>query len=324
MNFGSIDMRKVSLAFDIAWTIGILLLHLVLLVFLGFQYTAENITNVTFFIVYIVLGVISFVFTATSAFYNIFDRKHDTLAEKGLASALYVSDTTSANPAQLSTRFLSNLVVKFTVVAALVLLTAIFILAPGAARSAVPVYNPYTSEALSQSVLEEHPLLLNMFNIAAYPGLFEEGPIFFLVNTIVMVITFGVALLFRNPGLRTNVAVFLIAVIIAVPSGAALFTVAHNAAYDLDTQAKVSAFTFEILVQTANQLTGSFISWIVHAVHNALVVFKTQTAFAVGGVTAFVIVPLHQGIIGLYRTVFAALRVQVIQDWRELRRAVAA
>jgi hypothetical protein len=327
MAFGSIDWRKVSLAFDVAWTVGMLLLHILLLVFLGFQFTAENITNMTFFVVYVVLGVISLVCTGLSVFYTIFDRKHDTAAEQGLASALSLSGfTTNAG-------FLGTLILRGSVVAVLVLLTTIYVLAPGT-QSAVPVYNPYTNAALTQSLLEQHPLLLNIFNIAAYPGLFEEGPIFFLINTIRFIITLAAALVFYNRTLplskryaaaRANVVILLLVIIIAVPIGSTLFMVAHNSAYDLDTTAKVSAFVFEALVQTANVVTGSFISWIPHAIHNALVVFKTQTAFAIGGATAAVfVIPLQRNLVRFYRSAYEVLRVQVSLDWRELRTAVSA
>lgn len=323
MNFLSIDMRKINLAFDVTWTSGILFAHVMLLVILVFQYTAQNITNLTFFLVYLALGLVSTLLAGLSVFYHIFDRKHDTFAEKGVASALYLSDTTSTNLEKFSTRFLSHIILKLTVIVGIVLLTAIYVLAPGATRSAVPTYNPYTNQPLSESVLDEHPLFLNMFNIGAYPGMYEEGPIFFLTNIIVFLITFGIAFLFRTPALRTNIAVFLLAVMIAVTITSFLFMTAHNQSYDMDTTAKVSAYVFEWIVQTANQLTGSFVSWIPHSFHNALVVFKTQTAFAVGAATAVFVIPLQRSILHFYRSVGGILRVQFLQDWRELRRAAA-
>ncbi len=314
-----LDMRKVNLAFDVTWTVGILLYQCIV-----FQYTAGHITNLTFFIVYLALGLVSVLFTGLSVFYHVFDRRHDTFAEKGVASALYVSDTTSKNLAELSTRFLSHIILKIAVVVAIVLLTAVYVLAPNTTGSAVPTYNPYNNEPLTQSVLEQHPLFLNMFNIGAYPGQFEETPIFFLTNIIIFIITFGIAFLVRTPALRTNIVLFLFAVIIAVSLTSFLFMDAHNSAYDMDTNAKVSAYVFEWIVQAANQVTGTFVSWIPHTLHNSLVVFKTQTAFAVGGVTALIIIPLHGALLNLYAGVWSVLKQDLRRDWQSLRVAVTA
>ncbi len=267
---------KINVAFDVMWSGFALLSNILILAWLGYQYTTGNVTNLNWFVTYIVLGLISTLLAGLSVLYHVFDRKHDIAAEKGLASALYLSDTTRI-------RFLSSPLAKISTVFIVTFLTLLITFTFG---QIVNPSNPYSNEPLTQSAIEQHSFLTNLANIGVVPGFFEEAPIFFIVNIIVFIITWGTALILRDPKLRHNVGLFIVAVFIAVTIGAGIFTGAHNTAYGYDTEAKVSAFVFEWVVQAMNQVTGGFFSWIPHMVHNSIVVVNKELPLSVGGTPA--------------------------------------
>ena len=80
----------------------------------------------------------------------------------------------------------------------------------------------------------------------------------------------------------------------------------------------MSAFLFEFVMQMANQLTGFFFSFVPHMLHNAIVVFNSQTVFAVGGSLGVFLWPARSGWLASIRACLLDVWRVVVRDARRL------
>jgi hypothetical protein len=278
-------MVNAKKSFDIGYTVIMFIIVILLGLFMIFQYGSKTITNPTFFIVYVSLGGFGFLGMIMVVFFQIFDKKHESEEEEAVASAAFISDSSP-------TRMLSHPIARLLVVLFLVVFVLVIVSAAG--KNIIPVYNPYGSEPISKSILESHPFLLNAFNIGFYPGLYEELPIFIMINFIILALSWPLSALLTRLGLqvkRNNVVLLLFCSIIAISIGAGVFTFAHGRAYDMNTQAYISAYAFEWIVQAANQATGLFISWIPHIIHNISYVAVQTISLSIGMATLMIAAP---------------------------------
>lgn len=290
----------------IIYTTLIFVIVILLFITLAFQYTANTVTNPTFFIAFGVLGVASFFFALASLIIHVLDGKWKNPTEEELSETFYAS---KKNP------IFVNLATKIFVIIMLILLTSGGVLFLG---SLIGVPNPYDATTLSKSVLDQHSTFLNLWNTSVYPGWFEELPIFGLINILIFLSLLGLGAFFKNKNLRKNLVVIILVSLFCISLGAGLFTAAHSQAYELNSEAYVSAFLFEWVVQAGNQLTGSFISWIPHVFHNALVVYRTQFSVAFGVATPMFIF-FFPGFKMLFVDAWIGLKRRLLFDWNYLR-----
>lgn len=294
--------------FDIGYTVFLFIIQLILLITFAFQYTSKNITNTKFFIVYGVLGIISLVLIMFSLIFQLIQRrKHEDNELEEAASTIYLSDTVKSRP-------LSHPIARISGIAITALIVVVTFLAIGAL---VPVPNPYSNEAISKSILEQHPIILNAYNTGVYPGFWEELPIFILINAITMGLTILISKAFHNDELRHNIAVIIICTFLALIIGAGTFTLAHAGSYgENNPQAYISAFIFEFSVQTMNQALGIFASFIPHALHNILFVLRTQIVFSIGGIAPIILINNFDIIISRLRSWNNRLKID-IKRWKK-------
>ena len=109
------------------------------------------------------------------------------------------------------------------------------------------------------------------------PGWMEEFVIFILTVTT----AYGLKT-FVIKDQRALPFVFMLAALV----GAGVLTFGHGLAYGSDIGAYIGIFSFEFIVQLANLVTGSFISWLPHLVHNGVVSLNFLIAFSIGGTLA--------------------------------------
>jgi len=305
---------KLTRIFNAGYTVAMLLISLLIGISIPFLFTAGIISNETYFSIYGLLGVLAIVGFGLMVLYHVFDTIRQSPLEAAVASKLFVADTAPE-------RILSNPLARIGSVLALILfLVLATVLSP---QSLVDVPNPYAAGTVTQTVLDAHPLLTNLHTVAIIPGFFEEAAIFFLTNALILTLT-GILLLFGLKSLTKNLIIFLLLVTISVTATSLLFSVGHHLAYGGNLAASVSAFFFSWLVQFVNQLTGLFLSWIPHFLHNTIVIVKLQSGFVIGGAFLTTQAPAlalaSNSLAAFFRDTTRALR----RDWRRLRAVVAA
>lgn len=271
-----VKVQNKRAAFDMAWTVVTIVLCVFAAGTFGFLYTATNISE-EFFLVYGMLGAISLILLIFFAiiewgakFYRGFDREASTW--------LFLADDSKA-------RFLSHPLARFLSVTVVCIAVVATVTVAG---SLVGVPNPYSSEPLSASILNENSLLVSVFSISFYAGLFEEAVVFAINSVIIFAIMFSLRRV--KKGLESNPFVFAFVSAFVTAIGAFIFTIAHARAYGLNDQAFLSAFFFSWIVQFLNQITGLFVSWIPHMLNNGIVVFSSETTFAIGGSLAMFLI----------------------------------
>lgn len=153
-------------------------------------------------------------------------------------------------------------------------LAAVFSLgAIGIGSSIIDIPQPFTQQALAVIGDTE-----KIFYQSFIPGFFEEASIYIIYRAILFVtlLVSGIkGLLVKRLGTG------------AIAAG--ILTYFHIRAYGSDSAAYVGIFMFEYIVQLANIMSGAFISWIPHTIHNAVVTLNFMSIFSVGGVLAMFI-----------------------------------
>ena len=263
---------KLKNVLDVSWSSIVFVLVLISAITMLFLKTAGIVTNDDFYIVYGLLGLAALIGTGFSILYQ-------GVKKSDGARVFFIS-------ASDKFRILSSPIQRLSVV---VVVSIVVIIGVFAAGEFVNVPNPYSAGEVTKSVLDQKPALLNAFLIGFYPGIDEELPVFFFINGLNLAFLFTLSRV--NPGIEKNFVVFLMTTMVSVVAGSLLFTVAHLLAYGNNTAAFLSAFVFEFVVQTMNQVTGAFLSFIPHIIHNVMVVFQTQVAFAIGGFASLLLVP---------------------------------
>lgn len=304
--------------FDSVYTASMLVIAIITLIILGFLYTANAITNEAYFIAYISLGVITVTLSGIIVFYQIFDRIRNSQIEKSLASSLFFSDTSKQ-------RILSN---PLSRIGAVIIVLLVLTISTFGLGQVVNVPNPYSGESLTKSVLESNPIILNLFGVGWVPGFFEELGPHVLASMIVLILTVLLPFVFirdenKRREIRSNTLIFLVAAFIGVVFASALFTYAHNLAYGLNGTAYLQAFIFEATVQFLNQVTGLFISWLPHIMHNSIVVFLKTQSFAIGGTFAAGLVFFNRTMSASLQHLYFDTRRTLITDYKRARRVFA-
>lgn len=271
-------MSKLGKAVDMSWTTIVFILSGLSILPFAFLLTSGWIQNERFFVVYGTLGALSVLFMFFALLVNGLRKVNGV----DVRSSLFIADSGTG-------RFLSN---TASMIGAWIVVTVLVVLSTSVLGSSFGVPNPFSSDVLSTSVLDSHPVVRNLVLVAYYPGLFEEAMVFFFVCLLVLAGR-QLAKRFFGRDASNNPGLLLVLFFVSVTIGAALFTAAHATVYGLNEKALVSAFVFSWMVQMANQLTGFFFSFVPHMLHNGIVVFKMQTVFAFGGtVAAFLGTPL--------------------------------
>ena len=160
------------------------------------------------------------------------------------------------------------------------IMIAIMVIASSGAlgKSVIPISNPYEAGTpLTTAELSLHSTGENVLNVGFFP-MFEEFVVFMFESSIILLF-----MLFLGKTIGKTLS-FFIGLLPAVITGALLFTLAHGVSYGADQQAYVAAFTYSVIVMTANFLTGVFASPFIHFLHNtSIVVFGYAIALSIGG-----------------------------------------
>lgn len=161
-------------------------------------------------------------------------------------------------------------------IGAAITLSLMFIAGLTQGLSFLDVPQPFVQESFS--VISEGSQLFYKFVFQSLvPGVGEEFVIFISVCVVAYV-------LIELLGLKKTIGQLILSYSIASGVGAFILMLAHREAYGSDVSAYVGIFVFEFVVQFANLITGMFISWIPHVIHNYAVVFVLATGFSIGGV----------------------------------------
>lgn len=248
---------------------------LILLITLIAQKTTETIPNDFFWTVYVVLGILTMMGLSLSIVFTLFDVIRSSSAETYTAGSLSASQ-----PSPFALFDITLL--RWGAVLALLVLTVGSIAGFG---SLVPVPTPL-GQGLSQVdplSLEGSGTFLNIWNLSAYPGFFEEGAMFLFTLIISSFVAAVLAFIFLGSIAKfRDWRVFLPAALVGSSASSLLFTAMHKTAYGLDGLAYLKAFVFEFIMQFSNMILGGFYSWIHHFAHNGIIGFELQVAFAIG------------------------------------------
>lgn len=244
-----------------------LLLTLTVWGWLGFQYGKGEITGF-YFTLYFLLGLAVVAYEAVALFADFGRRGRNS--ESLIGRMLFLFE-------EAPYRFLSFGYVPLFVWGAVTILVAVVVAGAGVSfYDPVLTGNPYQANAgLSQDGLSQYGFAQNLVLGAVIPGLFEEGVTLMGVSATAGLLLLGIGALFRNPRLASSPVLYWLAVIPSLALWAFLFAVAHGR-YAGNQPQLVYAFTFEFVVQLLNFATGSFVSWLPHIVHNAVVIADVQ------------------------------------------------
>lgn len=200
-------------------------------------------------------------------------------SENLIAQAFFIFERNKLRPGSL---FLPIPIIIFVLVSALIVA---FVLGSNQAIFQSP--DPYAASIatpLSAESLAGRGTIENNINGAVIPGLLEEGVIFFAIQAthwillaILAIFTaFGGGNLKDSPG--ENPFIWWSLCILSIIIWSIGFAVAHGR-FGGNQEALAFAFTFEFTMQLLNQVTGSFLSWIPHIVHNMAVIQTSAFSF---------------------------------------------
>jgi hypothetical protein len=257
------------------------------LAYIGAAYPRGDISD-RYFNLYFMLGVLTILW-GVLCFIVDFGKDSGRLSKSLLGQAFFWFEESPVRP--LSWGYLPLVVFGL---ASIIVLGA---LAQNGAAFYDPVVagNPYQAGAgLSQSSLSQHGFFSNIMLGAVVPAVFEEGITAFGIGATagILVILFAVFVL-RNPKAVGSPLLYWPMALISLALWSYLFAIAHGR-YEGSQQILLFAFTFEFVVQGLNLLTGSFLSWIPHMLHNAAVVADLQFS---SSLLAAIAAPAAQAII---------------------------
>ncbi|MCD4759810.1 hypothetical protein K8R33_02900 [archaeon] len=178
-------------------------------------------------------------------------------------------------------KFFNNFPVRILV--GLILAFIFSISAFGLGSPIIDLPQPFNQEAFAVVSGTSSEIYFNLMFKAWIPGIFEELGIFLFVCLISYLIINGFNL--KRP------SQLIFAYLISSGIGSIILTIAHRLAYGSDVGAYIGIFLFETIVQFSNQLTGGFISWIPHFIHNGVVSLNFLMGFSIGGV-ALLLLPI--------------------------------